>query len=329
MLLAVEVIWEPGVKLIACSSGPCERTLEEEVDLIFAAAWLSTDRQEQDWESLHAGFCWAPYKRACNKIRWNDQCIHNIDIHPHSHLFGADQPICGLWSIWCTFDVYLHSPPAPHIDLFGSPACEVNSYLGFAGLLGNQIANSVWSHCFKKCMSSFSRRGCLRILLVRYCSELFLGFERLQRQRVRDHFLWFWSHACLLEKIAHRYWFQYLGYCLYSKWENVSLNDFEIDSLALQKGRSTNQHPYTKPSKCEQWREERCGQTLQGMWMSMKPRIFCKIKCEWKWNKPKSTTMLQDIKNEIHSTGACTFSFMTTTHTLAHAIEDKAVFAYC
>ena len=59
-----------------------------------------------------------------------------------------------------------------------------------------------------------------------------------------------------------------------SKWENVSLNYFEIDSLALQKGRSTNQHPYTKPSKCEQWREERCGQTLQGMWMSMKPRTM-------------------------------------------------------
>ena len=61
------------------------------------------------------------------------------------------------------------------------------------------------------------------------------------------------------------------------------LNDFEIDNfktltriscLALQKGRSTNQHPYTKPSKCEQWREERCGQTLQGMWMSMKPRTM-------------------------------------------------------
>ena len=122
-------------------------------------------------------------------------------------------------------------------------------------------------------MSSFSR-GCLRIILLRYCSELFLGFGRLQRQRVRDHFLWFWSHASLLEKFAHCYWLQYLGHCLYSKWENVSLNDFEIDSLALQKGRSTNQHPYTKPSKCEQWREERCGQTLQGMWMSMKPRTM-------------------------------------------------------
>ena len=59
-----------------------------------------------------------------------------------------------------------------------------------------------------------------------------------------------------------------------SKWENVSLKNFEIDSLAFQKGRSTNQHPYTKPSKCEQWREERCGQTLQGMWMSMKPRTM-------------------------------------------------------
>ena len=163
MLLAVEVIWEPGVKLIACSCGPCgkvenvqldhvirvggipERTLEEEV---FAAAWLSTDRQEQDWESLRVWFCSAPYKRAGNKIRWNDQCIHNIDIHPHSQLFGADQPICGLWSIWCTFDVYHHSPPAPHIDLFGSPACEVNSYLGFAGLPGIQIANSMWLHIF-------------------------------------------------------------------------------------------------------------------------------------------------------------------------------------
>ena len=153
------------------------------------------------------------------------------DVHPHSHLFASHQPFCGQWCIWRTFDVYHHSPPAPHIDLFGSPACEVNSYLGFAGLPGTQIANNVCLHISKVCMSSFSRRECLRIPLVRYCSELFLGFGRLQRQRVRDHFLWFWSHARLLEKFAHRYRLQYLGHCLYKRLENVSRNDFEIDNI--------------------------------------------------------------------------------------------------
>ena len=123
-------------------------------------------------------------------------------------------------------------------------------------------------------MSSFSRWGCLRILLVRYCLELFLGFGRLQRQRVRDHFLWFGPMRVCWKNLHTAIGCSILDLVCTSKWENVSLKNFEIDSLAFQKGRSTNQHPYTKPSKCEQWREERCGQTLQGMWMSMKPRTM-------------------------------------------------------
>ena len=115
-----------------------------------------------------------------------------------------------------------------------------------------------------------------------------------------------------------------------SKWENVSLNYFEIDSLALQKGRSTNQHPYTKPSKCEQWREERCGQTLQGMWMSMKPRTMLQDQMWMNMEQAKiNDYAARSQKWNTQHTAPCTFSFMTTTHTLAHVIEDKAVFAYC
>ena len=77
----------------------------------------------------------------------SDEMINAFTISTFIHIVTCSAPTSlsagyGLSDV-DTFDLYHQSPPAPHIDLFGSPACEVNSYLGFAGRPGTQIANSV------------------------------------------------------------------------------------------------------------------------------------------------------------------------------------------